>query len=108
MKNILLKSNQQGITSQNSRDITNPLYLSWLGGFVEGEGSVSVSIIVNQKFKYGVQLQPLFSVNQHVNGIEILRSFLPLFDNLGSLHAKSGSLRSCSINYVGATAPKLD
>jgi hypothetical protein len=91
MENILLKSNQQGITSQNTRDTTNPIYLSWLGGFIEGEGCVSVSIVVNQKFKFGVQLQPLFSVNQHVNGIEILRSFLPLFNNLGSLHAKSGS-----------------
>ena len=91
MRNYSLKSNQQGITLQNSRDITNPVYLSWLGGFVEGEGSVSVSIVVNQKFKFGVQLQPLFSVNQHVNGIEILQSFLSLFDNLGSLHSKSGS-----------------
>ena len=52
MRNYSLKSNQQGITLQNSRDITNPVYLSWLGGFVEGEGSVSVSIVVNQKFKF--------------------------------------------------------
>ena len=88
---IVKKENQQGIALSKSRDITNPLYLYWLGGFVEGEGSVSVSIIVHPKFKFGVQLQPLFSVNQHVNGIEILRSFSYLFDNLGSLHQKSGS-----------------
>jgi hypothetical protein len=30
------------------RDITNPLYLQFLGGFVEGEGSNSVSVSINK------------------------------------------------------------
>lgn len=72
------------------RDINNPSYLYFLGGFVEGEGSNSVSISVNKDFKYGVNIQPVFNVSQHKNGIEILNSFKELF-NVGSVVAKSGS-----------------
>ena len=45
------------------RDIKNPLYLSFLGGFVEGEGSNSVSVTVNKSFKYGINIQPVFNVS---------------------------------------------
>jgi hypothetical protein len=72
------------------RDITNPFYLYFLGGFVEGEGSNSVSVSVNKNFKYGINIQPFFNVSQHKNGLEILNSYKDLF-NSGSVVEKSGS-----------------
>jgi LAGLIDADG endonuclease len=73
-----------------SRDIKNPNYLYFLGGFVEGEGSNSVAVTVGKEFKFGVNLQPVFNVSQHVNGINILHSFKELF-GAGSVVKKSGS-----------------
>ena len=72
------------------RDITNTSYLFFLGGFVEGEGSNSVSISINKNFKYGINIQPVFNVSQHKNGLDILNSFKELF-NCGSVVKKSGS-----------------
>lgn len=72
------------------RNINQISYLHFLGGFVEGEGSNSVAISVNKNFKYGVNIQPIFNVSQHKNGIDILYSFKELF-NGGSVVAKSGS-----------------
>ena len=46
----------------------------WLGGFVEGEGSLLVSIVTNSKVKHGVVLQPEFNVTQHESGLNILNS----------------------------------
>nr|WCF76744.1 LAGLIDADG homing endonuclease [Porodaedalea mongolica] len=72
------------------RDIKDINYLHFLAGFVEGEGSMSVSVSVNDKFKYGVSIQPVFNVTQHKNGMSILNSFKELFEG-GSVTAKSGS-----------------
>lgn len=63
----------------------------WLGGFVEGEGALVMSISKNSKVTHGLAIQPEFSVAQHENGIHILYSFKSLFANLGSVHKKSGS-----------------
>lgn len=102
MKNIKLNSlikiiNQQGNIKKSrnysnyiKHDIKNPNYLYFLGGFVEGEGSNSVSVTVGKNFKYGVNLQPVFNVSQHVNGLFILNSFKELF-GVGSVVEKSGS-----------------
>ena len=43
----------------------------WLAGFIEGEGSVSISVKFNQTLKYLFQLQPEFNVVQHVSGLHI-------------------------------------
>jgi len=97
-------SNQQGLqihTNSNlniqakilrkiKEDIKNPNYLYYLGGFFEGEGSCSVSISVGYNFKYGINLQPVFNVSQHRNGIALLYSFKELFE-AGSVVEKSGS-----------------
>jgi hypothetical protein len=97
-------SNQQGIQMQTNsnlenkanflskikEDIKNPNYLYYLGGFFEGEGSCSVSISVGSSFKYGINLQPVFNVSQHRNGIALLYSFKELFES-GSVVDKSGS-----------------
>ena len=62
----------------------------YLGGFIEGEGSNSIAISVNKNFKYGINLQPIFNVTQHIKGIELLNSFKILF-GVGSVLPKSGS-----------------
>lgn len=97
---LINKENQQGnynklieqnkLTTKNNYDVKNPNYLYFLGGFVEGEGSNSVSIAVNKNFKYGVNLQQVFNVSQHENGLKILYSFKELFGT-GSVVEKSGS-----------------
>lgn len=71
--------------------VQNENYKFWLGGFIEGEGSLVVSVVKNNKLKHGLALQPEFNVVQHVNGINILYSFKALFNNKGSVHKKSGS-----------------
>ena len=93
--NLLLenKGNQQGnikLKNNLNKNIKEPNYLFFLGGFVEGEGSNSISISVGRNFKYGVNLQPVFNVSQHKNGLDILYSFKELF-NCGSVVEKSGS-----------------
>jgi hypothetical protein len=77
-------------TSINLRDIKNINYLYFLGGFIEGEGSNTVSVTVNKNFKYGISIKPEFNVTQHKNGIDLLFSFKELF-NAGSVVQKSGS-----------------
>ena len=72
------------------RNIKDANYLHFLAGFVEGEGSNSVSIVVDKNYKYGVNLQPVFNVSQHKNGLNILFSFKELF-GVGSIVSKSGS-----------------
>jgi len=79
--------NQQGnLTKQivsseipDKLDTKSPNVLYFLGGFVEGEGSNSVSISVGRLFKYGINLQPVFNVTQHENGLKILHAYKDLF-----------------------------
>lgn len=40
----------------------------FFGGFIEGEGSISVAAKKNQSSSFGVYFDPEFSVTQHVNG----------------------------------------
>jgi hypothetical protein len=74
-----------------NRNINNPSYLWFLGGFVEGEGSNSVSVTIHKNFKFGINIQPVFNVSQHKNGLNILYSFKELFEGTGSVVEKSGS-----------------
>jgi LAGLIDADG endonuclease len=76
--------------TNNSKMKNNINYLYFLGGFVEGEGSISVSVTIHKDFKYGVNIQPVFNVTQHKNGLKILNSFKELFGE-GSVVKKSGS-----------------
>jgi hypothetical protein len=86
--NKIIEKNK--LLTNSKFDVKNPNYLYFLGGFVEGEGSNSVSISINKNFKYGVNLQPVFNVSQHENGLKILYSFKELF-GVGSVVEKSGS-----------------
>ena len=86
--NIDINSTQQ-LNNTNLPDF-NPNYLFFLGGFVEGEGSNSVSISVSKTFKYGINIQPVFNVSQHENGLRLLESFKTYF-GVGSVVQKSGA-----------------
>src|SRR5258705_3298678 len=74
-----------------NRNINNPSYLWFLGGFVEGEGSNSVSVTIHKNFKFSINIQPVFNVSQHKNGENILYSFTELSEGAGSVVDKSGS-----------------
>ena len=86
--NIDINSTQQ-LNNTNLPEF-NSNYLFFLGGFVEGEGSNSVSISVSKTFKYGINIQPVFNVSQHENGLRLLESFKTYFE-VGSVVPKSGA-----------------
>jgi hypothetical protein len=86
----LAVSNPQGNVKSSPKDITNVNYLYRLGGFVEGEGCTSIAVSASEKYTFGIQLQPIFNVTQHVSGITTLESFKELF-GVGTLHPKSGA-----------------
>jgi len=44
------------------------------------------------KATHGFLLQPEFNVAQHINGLDILKSFKILFNNKGLIHKKAGSI----------------
>ena len=67
-------------------------YKYWLGGFIEGEGSLIISVVKSDKALFGFLLQPEFNITQHYSGLEILKSFKSLFDQRGQINKKSGSL----------------
>ena len=46
-----------------NRNINNLNYLYFLAGFVEGEGSMSVSITIHTDLKYGVNIQPVLMLH---------------------------------------------
>jgi hypothetical protein len=71
--------------------IYNDNYKFWLGGFIEGEGSLTISIVKSDKAPLGIYLQPEFNVSQYINGIKILNSFKNIFNNKGQVNKKSGS-----------------
>ena len=79
--NLLLEKFQQ-----KSPSITKD-YQYFLAGFIEGEGSISISVKQN-KGKYKVD--PEFNVCQHKNGIIHLLGIMSLF-RTGNISFKSGS-----------------
>lgn len=93
MKNNNLYKNFLEVDQQERIDtlVQAENYKFWLGGFVEGEGTLVVSLVKNSKVTHKLVLQPEFNVAQHENGINILHSFKSLFNGLGSVHKKSGS-----------------
>lgn len=61
----------------------------YLSGFVDGEGSFSVSIIKHPTQKIGWMINPCFQVYQHEKHREILEIFKYVFKT-GSIYRKSG------------------
>jgi len=66
-------------------------YKYWIGGFIEGEGALSISIVKSDKAPFGILLQPEFNVAQHKNGLKILTNIKLLFNDKGHIVQKSGS-----------------
>lgn len=69
----------------------------FFGGFLTGEGSINVSAKKDKGAKFGIVLDPEFSVTQHVNGVLLFLTALRIFGT-GSLRYKSGS--SATIVYT--------
>jgi hypothetical protein len=62
----------------------------YLGGFLEGESSISVGAKKGKGCKFGAYLDPGFNVTQHVNGVKHLFESLSFFGT-GRIRHKSGS-----------------
>lgn len=62
----------------------------FLAGFIEGEGSISISIKKLESAKFGVLIDPMFNITQHVNGFSTLYLALKTF-RTGRIQFKSGS-----------------
>lgn len=62
----------------------------FLGGFIEGEGSVNVSAKKHKNAKFGFMLDPEFSITQHINGVSNLYNALSVFKT-GRIRFKEGS-----------------
>ncbi len=62
----------------------------FLAGFIEGEGSISISAKKNENAKFGVELDPNFNITQHVNGVKHLYLALEMFQT-GRIRYKHGS-----------------
>lgn len=65
-------------------------YKYFLAGFIEGEGSFYVGLKKNSTSKYGLKVDPAFSVTQNKTGIVHLIAFMVLFQT-GRIDFKSGS-----------------
>lgn len=59
-------------------------------GFIEGEGSISVGAKKNQNARFGVELDPVFNITQHINGVKHLYYALEMFQT-GRIRYKAGS-----------------
>jgi LAGLIDADG endonuclease len=62
----------------------------FLAGFIEGEASMNVSAKKLKTARFGLMLDPEFSITQHVNGVENLYLAMSLFKT-GRISYKSGS-----------------
>lgn len=62
----------------------------YLGGFLEGEGSICVGAKKGKGCKFGAYLDPAFNVTQHVNGAKHLFECLCFF-RTGRIRWKAGS-----------------
>jgi len=100
--NLVNSGNQQERLVDNSNS-NSEAKKYWLGGFAEGEGSVSASVKIHSDFRFGVNVQPEFGVTQHENGKHILAEFKDLFDGKGSLHLKPGSQNVWEFKLSGLT-----
>nr|AMP88000.1 hypothetical protein [Funneliformis mosseae] len=98
--NLVNNGNQQERLVDNS-NFNSEAKSYFLGGFAEGEGSVSASVKVHSDF--GVHVQPEFGVTQHENGKHILAGFKDLFDGKGNLHLKPGSQDVLEYKLLGLT-----
>lgn len=63
-------------------------HCTFLGGFIVAQGSLNAS--AKKTGKFGLVIDPEFSLTQHVNGVNVLYSALQVFQT-GTIRHKSGS-----------------
>ena len=76
--------------NQQERLLQTEQFASFLAGFIEGEGSVTVSVKEHPNYKFGYYLQPEFFLYQHVSGLRILEMAQKFFD-YGRIKPKHGN-----------------
>ena len=81
---MLSRVNQQERLSRDER------LKCFLAGFIEGEGSLCVSIKAHPTSKFGYYVDPEFFVYQHESGRRVLESCQELF-HTGRIYPKSGN-----------------
>lgn len=62
----------------------------YLGGFIEGEGSLNLGVKKNKTSKFKLFFDPEFNITQHINGIQNLYLALCIFQT-GRIRYKSSS-----------------
>ena len=62
----------------------------FLGGFIEGEGSINVSAKKGTNSKFGLVIDPEFNITQHASGVSNLYTALAVF-RAGTIKHKHGS-----------------
>lgn len=84
-----IKKIQQIFGLSDTVPVTTELKI-FMGGFIKGESSLNVSAKKLQNAKFGLLIDPEFSIAQHVSGIQNLYHALKIF-NTGRIRYKSGS-----------------
>lgn len=62
----------------------------FIAGFIEGEGSINVSCKKSENAKFGLLIDPEFSITQHINGVQNLYNAMAIFQ-AGRIRHKIGS-----------------
>lgn len=65
-------------------------FKQFLAGFIEGQGSLSVSIKANANSKFGYRIDPEFYLYQKASGLPLLEATQKMFGT-GSIYLKSGT-----------------
>ncbi len=104
VKEALQNANSNFSRTRNHSDYVNQLFKIFdyvpkkiglrekyfLGGFVEGDGSINVSAKKLRNAAHGIHIDPEFNITQHVNSVELLMLALTVFQT-GRIRYKSGS-----------------
>jgi len=96
--------------ADNQQETASPCLVldpNWLAGFVDGEGSFTVSVHRSSTMHRhgGWQLQPAFHVYQHQDHREVLEAMVPTF---GCGRIRSKSPRSSVLTYAVESLRNLE
>ena len=78
--------------------MTTHLEVQWVVGFVDGEGCFNLDTHVKTDIKWGIQMQPEFTVVQHERDVQILHALKELF-GCGSVGINRTDRTSTRMHY---------
>jgi hypothetical protein len=78
--------------------MTTKLETQWVVGFVDGEGCFNLDIHVKSDMRWGLQMQPEFTVVQHERDIQVLHALGELF-KCGSVGVNRRDSTSTRMHY---------